>query len=50
MQKPKSYEETKASGDFTPVELGGHRLIIKQVSETTTKTTGKHTTTELPKK
>lgn len=41
MQKPKSYEETKASGDFTPVELGGHRLIIKQVSETTTKTTGK---------
>ena len=41
MQKPKSYEETKASGDFTPVELGGHHLIIKQVSETTTKTTGK---------
>lgn len=33
MNKPNGYDEAKASGDFTPVELGGHRLIIKQVSE-----------------
>lgn len=33
MQKPNSYEETQANGDFTPVELGGHYAIIKNVSE-----------------
>ena len=33
MQKPNGYDEAKASGEFTPVELGGHQLIIKQVSE-----------------
>lgn len=33
MQKPTGYDEAKASGDFTPVELGGHYLVIKQVSE-----------------
>lgn len=33
MQKPNGYDETKASGDFTPVELGGHHLIVKQVAE-----------------
>jgi hypothetical protein len=33
MQKPNGYDETKASGDFTPVELGGHHLVIKQVNE-----------------
>lgn len=33
MQKPNGYDEAKAGGDFTPVELGGHHLIIKQVSE-----------------
>lgn len=37
MNKPNSYEETQAQGDFTPVELGGHKLIIKQVSETKSK-------------
>lgn len=31
--KPNNYEETQASGEFTPVELGGHYLVIKQVSE-----------------
>jgi hypothetical protein len=35
MQKPTGYDEAKASGDFTPVELGGHYAVIKQVSETT---------------
>lgn len=33
MIKPKNYENTKAQGEFTPVELGGHKLVIKQVSE-----------------
>lgn len=33
MKKPNNYEETKAQGDFTPVELGGHKMIVKQVSE-----------------
>lgn len=37
MQKPNNYEQTQASGDFTPVELGGHKIIIKQVSETKSK-------------
>ena len=26
-------EETQAQGEFTPVELGGHHLVIKQVNE-----------------
>lgn len=33
MQKPNGYEEAKAQGDFTPVELGGHRMFIRQVNE-----------------
>ena len=33
MKKPNNYENTKAQGEFTPVELGGHKLVIKQVSE-----------------
>ena len=33
MQKPNGYEETQAQGEFTPVELGGHQLVIKQVDE-----------------
>lgn len=37
MQKPNNYENTQAQGEFTPVELGGHKLIIKQVNETVSK-------------
>ena len=37
MQMPKNYQETRAGGDFTPIELGGHHLVIKQVEETTSK-------------
>lgn len=33
MKKPNNYENTQAQGEFTPVELGGHKLVIKQVSE-----------------
>lgn len=36
MQKPNNYDSTP-TGDFTPVELGGHKLIIKKVEETKSK-------------
>lgn len=38
MQKPRNYEETQAQGEFTPVDLGGHQMVIKQVTETKSKT------------
>ena len=37
MQKPNNYENTQTGGDFTPVELGGHFGVIKNVSERTDK-------------
>lgn len=33
MNKPKGYDEVQVAGDFTPVELGGHHMIIKGVRE-----------------
>ena len=33
MQKPNGYDEVQVGGDFIPVELGGHHLIIKGVKE-----------------
>lgn len=33
MNMPNSYKETKATGEFTPIQLGGHHLIIKKVFE-----------------
>lgn len=33
MQKPSGYDEARVSGEFTPVRLGGHYCVIKQVSE-----------------
>lgn len=38
MKKPNNYENTQAQGEFTPVELGGHTLVIKQVEERMSKT------------
>ena len=38
MQKPQGYDEVQVGGDFTPVELGGHHLIIKGVKEQDSKT------------
>lgn len=38
MNKPNNYENTQAAGEFTPVELGGHKLVIRQVNETKSKT------------
>ena len=37
MQKPNNYDNTQAGGDFTPIRLGGHHLIIKKVEESQTK-------------
>lgn len=36
MLKPNGYDEAR-TGDFTPVELGGHYAVIKQVTEMTNK-------------
>jgi len=33
MQKPALFDETKAGGEFTPIEVGGHHLVIKAVEE-----------------
>lgn len=41
MQKPNNYEETQAQGEWTLVELGGHKMVIKQVSEKQSQN-GKH--------
>jgi hypothetical protein len=38
MQKPSGYDEVQVGGDFTPVELGGHHLVIKGVREQDSKT------------
>ena len=33
--KPNGYDEVQAGGDFTPIELGGHKLVIKKLGEGT---------------
>lgn len=33
MNKPQGYDKVQVGGDFTPIELGGHHLIIKGVRE-----------------
>lgn len=33
MQKPNGYDEARTSGEFAPVNLGGHYCAIKQVTE-----------------
>lgn len=38
MNKPSGYDEVKVGGDFTPIELGGHHLVIKGVREEKSKT------------
>lgn len=37
MQKPNNYDQTQ-TGEFVPVELGGHHAVIKDVKEQKTKT------------
>lgn len=38
MQKPTGYDAVQVGGDFTPITLGGHHLIIKAVREEKSKT------------
>lgn len=38
MQKPNNYDNVQATGDFTPLKIGGHILRIRQVEEKKTKT------------
>lgn len=38
MQKPTGYDEARESGEFTPVEVGGHYAVVKQVTETQSST------------
>lgn len=40
MQRPTGYNEAKVQGEFEKVELGGHYMIIKQVSEKKNKNGG----------
>ena len=35
MEKPKFYEEAQVLGEYTPINLGGHKLVIMQVEEVT---------------
>lgn len=38
MNKPAGYEEAQVLGEFTPIQLGGHKLVIMGVEEATTST------------
>lgn len=38
MNKPKAFEEVQAFGGYTPIEVGGHIMIIKKVEETISRT------------
>lgn len=40
MNKPNDYDNTRANGGYTPVELGGHTCVIKQVNERKNKNGG----------
>ena len=37
MQMPNGYNDVKVGGEYTPPALGGHRMVIKQVVETKSK-------------
>ena len=38
MNKPAGYDEVQVLGEFTPIQLGGHKLVIMGVEEATTST------------
>ena len=38
MNNPNAYDETQAGGEFIPVELGGHKMVIKSVTEMKSRT------------
>lgn len=40
INKPKKYDEVQVGGDFTPIELGGHKGVIKNVEQYTSDYSG----------
>lgn len=40
LKKPNNYDEIQLGGDFTPIELGGHKGVIKSVEEYTSDFSG----------
>lgn len=40
MQKPSNYSEIQVTGEYTPIEAGGHKCVIKAVKEEKSKTAG----------
>lgn len=38
MRRPNNYDEAKVQGEYIPVELGGHKMVIKGVEEKVSKT------------
>lgn len=40
MQKPNDYESVQGYGEYTPIEDGGHYLVIKKVEEKSTRNGG----------
>lgn len=40
LKKPNNYDEVQLGGDFTPIELGGHKGVIKSVEEYTSEFSG----------
>lgn len=38
MKKPNDYEDVQPYGEFTPLEVGGHILVIKKIEETKSRT------------
>lgn len=41
IKKPENYESVQLGGDFTPIELGGHKGVIKNVEEYKSEFSGK---------
>ena len=41
MLKPNNYDNTQSLGGFTPIELGGHVLVIKKIEEVKSKKSGR---------
>ena len=40
LKKPSNYDEIQVNEDFTPIEIGGHKGIIKKVEEYTSQISG----------
>lgn len=41
MKKPNGFDEVQVGGNYIPPQVGGHKMVIKQVKETKSKNTNK---------